>query len=860
MAELLYRLARLTSLTARRALLTLGAWIAVLAVAVGAFLLAGGSLASTLSIPGTETDRVTKVLENEIPGVGGAVGTVVFQTSDGSAFSDQQKSDIGDLLDSVAGMPHVSDISNPFTTEADRADRTQKLADQQTQLDDARAQLDDAQQQIDDGRAQLQQAQQQLDDARAQAQAAGAGDAVIAQLDAQQAQLDAQRQQLETNQTKLDDSRAELLANAQKLDDAERLVDASSEIRQVSKDGSTAVGAIAFDASLFDLQAETRTAVGDALHAANIDGVTIDYSSTLSASTDGLVGPGEITGVVIAALVLIIMLRALRPAMLPLISSLIGVGVGVAGAMAFSGVVDMTSVTPVLGLMLGLAVGIDYSLFIVNRHRRQLRDGVELHESIALANGTSGTAVVFAGTTVVVALIALLVTGIPFLGVMGVVGAACVAIAVLVAVTLTPALLSLFGMGVLRRRDRARIGAPEHAPAPVKPMGTLRAVVSVVVAVVALLVIAIPALSLRLGLPGGATSDPASTEYRAYHTVAQEFGPGQNGTLVVVAQFDKPIAEDDLVGIEADLADTLMAVHGVTAVAPVGTSDDHSTIAFQVVPAEGPDSEQTEQLVHDLRDLSPLASVGDAGSADLGVAGQTSGNIDISEKLLSVLPLYLAVVVGLSLLILIVVFRSILVPVIATAGFVLSFLAALGGTVAVYQWGWLGPLFGVHDTGPVLNFAPIIVVGVLFGLAMDYQLFLVSGMREAYVHGAPARTAVVAGFRNGRAVVTAAAIIMASVFGGFVFSHVDYVRPLGFGLAFGVLLDAFVVRMLLTPALLHLLGKAAWWIPRWLDRILPQVDVEGAALERTHPVLGAHPAPEGESGDAADRRAEHASV
>ena len=225
----------------------------------------------------------------------------------------------------------------------------------------------------------------------------------------------------------------------------------------------------------------------------------------------------------------------------------------------------------------------------------------------------------------------------------------------------------------------------------------------------------------------------------------------------------------------------------------------------------------------------------------LGVAGQASGNIDISEKLAAALPIYLAVVIGLSLLIMILVFRSLLVPLIATGGFLLSLAAAFGAVVAVYQWGWLGAIFGVHDPGPVLNFAPIILVGVLFGLAMDYQLFLVSGMREAYVHGLGARSAVVAGLRNGRPVVTAAAIIMVSVFGGFVFSHLAMVRPLGFGMAIGVLFDAFVVRMLLVPALMHLAGDAAWWLPKWLQRVLPNVDVEGAALERTHPVGAQRP-------------------
>src|SRR5699024_374743 len=277
------------------------------------------------------------------------------------------------------------------------------------------------------------------------------------------------------------------------------------------------------------------------------------------------------------------------------------------------------------------------------------------------------------------------------------------------------------------------------------------------------------------------------------------------------------------------IGEQLIAEDDVAAVAPFGASTDGTVLGFQVIPAEGPTAESTDELVHDLRTLDL------EGDVSIAVAGQASGNIDISDKLAEALPVYLAVVVGLSLLILILVFRSILVPVIATAGFILSYFAALGGVVAIYQWGWLPAIFGVESPGPILNFLPTILVGVLFGLAMDYMLFLGSGMREAYAHGAPARLAVVQGFRAGRSVVTAAAIIMISVFGGFVFSHSAMIRPIGFALAFGVLVDAFVVRMLLIPALMHLAGDKAWWLPRWLDKLLPDVDVEGAKLERRHP-------------------------
>jgi RND superfamily putative drug exporter len=837
MAELLYRLGRFS---ARRAWIVIIGWLGALGLAGGAFLAFGGTLASTFSIPGTETERVNEQLSDELSGLEGAAGTVVFSTDDGGALTDEQRADITALLESLTDVEGVGSVVDPFATHQQLASQGQQLEDGQAQLDAGLAQLEAGQAQLDAGRAQLEQGQAQLDATIAQLQAAGLFQQQASALEAQQTQLDASSAELDAQQATLDTGRTDLEASQEELDLGRQLLDYAAEIRTVSADDSTALGRVVFEADLFGLSSETKAAVAEELDAADIEGVSVDYSSEIATSIEGLIGPSEIIGVIIAGIVLLVMLRALLPAMLPLISSIVGVGVGVAGSLAFSDLIDMSSVTPVLGVMLGLAVGIDYALFIINRHRRQVLEGMDVHESIGLANGTAGNAVVFAGSTVIVALVALNITGIPFLGVMGTVGAVCVLIAVLIAVTMTPALLSLIKGRVVSERARRAVGKTHHA-AELRPMRTPRAVLTTVLAVVALLVVAIPSLSLRLGLPDASSEAQDTTAYRAFTTTAERFGAGQNSPLVVTAQLPEALAEEDRLAEQAELAGILFDQDDVVAVAPVGVSDDGDFFAFQVVPSDGPSSETTEDLVHTLRGLSPVD-----GDIELGVAGTASGNIDISEMIANVLPIYLLVVVGLSLIILILVFRSILVPIIATAGFVLSLVAALGAVTAVYQFGWLGPLFGVHTPGPVLNFAPIIIIGVLFGLAMDYQLFLVSGMREAYVHGTPARQAVVAGFRNGRAVVTAAAIIMASVFGGFVFSHLTMVRPIGFGLAVGVLLDAFVVRMLLIPALMHLLGDKAWWLPKWLDRIIPNVDVEGAALERSHSAPGQAAAPEDE--------------
>ena len=380
------------------------------------------------------------------------------------------------------------------------------------------------------------------------------------------------------------------------------------------------------------------------------------------------------------------------------------------------------------------------------------------------------------------------------------------------------------------RADRDQVAHAVRGAHRSPRMSTPVAVASALAAIALLAVTAIPFFSMRLGLPDGASEPVGSNAQVSYQYMADKFGEGSNGPLVVTVDLPEGLAEDAATDLQLEVGEQLKGMDHVAAVVPAGFNEDRTLTMFQLLPEDGPNAVSTEELVNALRATEPAGE-----ASDLAVAGMTSGAIDVSEKLAAALPLYLSVVVGLSLLVMILVFRSLLVPLIATGGFVLSVFAAMGGVVAIYQWGWLGGLFGVHHPGPVLSFLPTIMIGVLFGLAMDYQLFIASGMREAYAHGQPARTAVMTGLRAGRSVVIAAAIIMISVFGGFIFSHDAMIRPIGFGLAFGVLLDAFVVRLLLMPALMHLLGESAWWLPRWLERILPDVDVEGAKLERPMP-------------------------
>ncbi|MBM7412387.1 RND superfamily putative drug exporter [Clavibacter michiganensis] len=833
MASVLYRLG---SMAARRAWLVIVSWVVILGIGVGSFLAFAGTLGNSFDIPGTASGAVTDELAETLPDTAGGTGTVVYRTTDGSAFTDQQKQDISALATSAGDLPGVARVVDPFAVTQQRADQAAQLQSGDDQITAGRTQLDAAQQQLDAGKAQLDAGQQQLAAARQQAEAAGAPAAQIAALDAQQAQLDQQTQALQQQQATVDSSRAQLDSGAEQAELGRTLLGLTDGIGVVSADGSTAIVNVSFTDPRLELSEETKESAIAHFQDSPVAGTSVDFATDLAQGVPEIFGIGEVVGLVFAAIVLIVMLGTLIAASLPIVTAVVGVGVGVTASLAFSGVVDMASVTPVLGVMLGLAVGIDYSLFIVNRHRKQMLAGTGVRESIGLANGTSGTAVVFAGSTVIVALLALNITGVPFLALMGTVGAVCVLVAVLVAITLTPAVLGLAGMRVLRKRDRAAAAEagsaarPQEAAKTLKPMSNARAVLTVLGTVVALLVIAIPSLSMRLGLPDGSSEPAGSTSQRAFTTVADEFGEGANGPLLVVADVPAGIADADLLATQVDVAQALHDLDDVVAVAPVANTDDGTVLAFQVLPQEGPNSASTERLVQDIRALPELD-----GGITLGVAGQAATNIDISEALAAVLPLYLLVVVGLSLLILIVVFRSILLPLIATGGFVLSLFATYGLIVAVFQFGWGAGLIGLESPGPILSFLPVILVGILFGLAMDYQLFLASGMREAYVHGAEARLAVVQGFRAGRAVVTAAALIMVSVFGGFVFSESTIIRSIGFGLAFGVLLDAFVVRMLLMPALMHLLGRSAWWLPRWLDRILPDVDIEGAGLDRTHP-------------------------
>ncbi|HWK91851.1 MAG TPA: MMPL family transporter [Luteimicrobium sp.] len=561
-------------------------------------------------------------------------------------------------------------------------------------------------------------------------------------------------------------------------------------------------------------------------------GLTVLPSSDLTQKMESPMGPREVVGLVIAAIVLLVTLGSLRLAGMPLLTAIVGVGVGVGGAYALSSVIDMTSMTPILALMIGLAVGIDYALFITNRARRLILDkGLAAHEAVGRAVGTAGSAVFFAGLTVVVSLSGLSIIGISFLTTMALVAAGTVIIAVLVALTLLPALLGFVGERLVTPKQREKNAAkaaahPEgatHGPATRWAQGIAKRPAWVTVGVVVVLAaLAVPFTKMDLNLPSSGTANTGTVERQSYDAVTAGFGEGFNGPLLVVASGDDALGAQGITSVKEALA----GVDHVTAVIPGAVSEDGRTATFTVVPDAGPTADSTIDLVHALRAPALASTAG----ADLGVTGVTAMNIDMSKVLSDALIPYVAIIVVISLVILLLVFRSIYVPVTATLGFVLTIGASLGATTALFQWGWLKDLFGFDTAGPVLSFLPIIVTGILYGLAMDYQMFLVSSMRESHVHGHPGVAGVVDGFRGAARVVVAAAIIMISVFSGFIFGDDTMIKQIGFALAFGILIDAFVVRMTLIPAVMALAGEKAWWLPKWLDKILPNLDVEGDKL------------------------------
>ncbi|MFF1324707.1 MULTISPECIES: MMPL family transporter [Streptomyces] len=627
--------------------------------------------------------------------------------------------------------------------------------------------------------------------------------------------------------------------------DGPQVADAASpfDANAVSKDKSTAYATVTYKVASDDLTDASKRDLTKAVEQARDAGLTVEVGGS-ALETEAAQGVGEVLGVLVAAVVLLITFGSLAAAGLPLLTAILGVSVSLAAITALSSAFGFSSTVGELAMMLGLAVGIDYSLFVVSRYREERAKGHEPQEAAALAVGTAGSAVVFAGLTVVIALLGLSVIGVPMLSKMGIGSAGAVMVGVLIALTAVPALLGFWPNAVLSRRDRkgerrtrtkilSPVGRAKTAGATTKaPRGVRwaqfvvrRPLPVLLLSVIGLGALAVPSLDLRMGMPGDEAKSTATTERRAYDALAEGFGPGFNGPLTVVVDVKK--AKDPQAAVTV-VSDKLAETKGVVSVSPARFNEAKDTAVIAAVPSTAPTSRQTQDLVHTIR--SERTAVVSATGADFKVTGTTALNIDVGQKMQDALIPYLAVVVGLAFLLLALVFRSILVPLKAALGFLLSVGAALGAIVTVFQQGHGAGIFGVDETGPIMSTMPIFLVGIVFGLAMDYQVFLVSRIREAHIHGERPGQAIVTGFRHSAQVVGAAALIMMAVFGGFMTGGESLVKMVGFGLASAVFFDAFVVRMAFVPAVLALLGKRAWWLPRWLDRLMPRVDVEGEAL------------------------------
>lgn len=543
----------------------------------------------------------------------------------------------------------------------------------------------------------------------------------------------------------------------------------------------------------------------------------------------------EVIGIVAAFIILLITFGAVVAAGQPIVTALVGVGVGLTGIMGVAAFVDVPSAATSLALMLGLSCGIDYALFILSRHRHNIVLGMAAAESIPLAVGTAGSSVVFAAVTVIIALCGLAVAGIPFLTVMGLTAAGAVLVAMLVALTLLPALLGFAGDTVARfispplhpgrPEEVARIAAYEPERTAGHAWGrfvTRFRIPLLVVGIAVLAALAIPATRMELGLPSGATQPESNTAHKAYDLVSRSFGPGFNGPLLVVTDLSQATSPD----AAQTLMSRLRQQPGVAAVQPAGAGD--GLLLVQVVPTTGPDDTATADLVTRLR--NDRADIESGTGATYLVGGTTAANIDTSKKLAEALPIFLAVVVGLALLLLTIAFRTVLVPLSSIVGFILSVFAALGAQVAVFQWGWGASLFDVTKA-QTLSFLPIITLAIIFGLSSDYQIFVVSRIKEEHTRGADAIASVQNGVAHSARVVTAAALIMFAVFVAFTTVDNPIVKPLAFTLAVGVLLDAFIVRLTLIPAVMALVGNRMWYHPRWFARYIPDLDIEGAELE-----------------------------
>ncbi|MDL0428108.1 MMPL family transporter [Bacillus amyloliquefaciens] len=593
------------------------------------------------------------------------------------------------------------------------------------------------------------------------------------------------------------------------------------ETGTISKDGSVAYADITYKKAADDITDASVSHIKHSLSAAGDKGLQTELSGDVPGAGVEIGGVSEIVGVVLAFVVLAITFGSLVIAGLPIVTALIGLGVSVALTLIGTQFFTIASVSLSLSGMIGLAVGIDYALFIFTKHRQFLGEGVQKNESIAKAAGTAGSAVVFAGLTVIVALCGLTVVGIPFMSAMGLTAALSVLMAVLASVTLVPAVLSIVGKRMIPKSNKKK----EKKSADTNAWGrfvTKKPILLSIFSIILLAVISLPAMHLELGLPDAGMKAKDSPDRRAYDLLSKGFGEGFNGKLTIVA--DAKGVKGNKSEAFQDAVKEIKDLHNVASVTPAMPNQKGDYAIITAVPETGPNDKATKELVQDIRKRS------DKNGIRLLVTGSTAVNIDISDRLNDAIPEFAILIVGFAFVLLTVVFRSLLVPLAAVVGFLLTMTATLGLSVFVLQDGNFTGLLSIPEKGPILAFLPILAIGILFGLAMDYQVFLVSRMREEYVKTKNPVQAIHAGLKHSGPVVTAAGLIMIFVFAGFIFAGDSTIKSMGLAMTFGVLFDAFIVRMTIIPSVMKLMGHAAWYLPKWLDKIIPNVDIEGHKL------------------------------
>lgn len=602
-------------------------------------------------------------------------------------------------------------------------------------------------------------------------------------------------------------------------------------LKTVSQDNRIGFADVIYKAETQKVTKASKAHIIESAKVARDAGVQTEFGGSVQL-TDFETSPiPEVIGVFVAYGILAFTFASLLAAGLPILTAMIGVGIGIMCVLFVSRFIPMTSTATILAIMLGLAVGIDYALFIVSRHRQQLAEGLDIDESIGRSVATAGSAVVFAGLTVIIALAGLSVTGIPFLSIMGLAASFTVLIAVLIAINLIPAVIGMAGSRISPARKSRLFRTPPAAANP--KTVSLRwgrfvsryPVIILIVGIISLAIISLPALHMRLGLPDNGAKPKETTERKGYELLSKGFGPGFNGPLVVVIDI---LGKKDPAATAQNVSKALSANPNVAYVSQPNWNQTNKVALVSVVPKTGPNSIETQDLVNYIRNETDALQKTE--EVQLLITGATAVNIDVSDKLNSALPIFALVVVGLAIVLLALVFRSLLVPLKSVIGFLLSLTSSLGVVVYIFQDGHFLKLLGMSQSAPILSFLPVLVTGVLFGLAMDYEVFLVSRMREDYIHTGKARESVVMGVGHSGRVVTAAGLIMATVFSSFIFTEDPITKAMGVALTFGVLVDAFIVRMTLVPAVMSLLNRSAWYIPKWLDRILPNIDIEGQSL------------------------------